>query len=365
MINVTSRVITTVVGTSSGCSFVGDGGLATSARLCYPNGLAFAQQNTILYIADRGHHRIRSFNRTSGILTTIAGDGANAYSGDGGPAINASLASPKAVAVYNNIVYVADTLNYRIRMINLTNNNISRIIGNGNANYFGDNGLALNARIGSVSGIAFDENSNILYFADESNSRVRMINMTSGIVTTLVGNNPVGYIGGAFSIASIHKCVMLLLSGSILYFSELGNFAIRSINLQTMNVSVVAGPPNFDNGLAPNVYFFSPSSMVFDPLRNFLYIADQKANRIQRFNKVTQEITTIVGMGPIAGISAVGVAANTTRITNPTALCLDYRNNVLYFYDTYRIRGVNLTSGIVLAVAGTGINQYTGMPIKF
>ncbi len=117
-VTASTGIITTIAGTPQTSGYSGDGGAATSAELATPYGLALNGAGTLLYIADRDNNAIRELNLTTGIITTIAGDGTFGPSGDGGPATAAALASPRSVAVdAAGDVFIADTLGNEIRMV--------------------------------------------------------------------------------------------------------------------------------------------------------------------------------------------------------------------------------------------------------
>src|SRR5262249_52945485 len=149
-------------------------------------------------IADTVNHRIRKLS-TLGIITTVAGNGIHAYSGDAGPATNASLNNPAGVAVdAGGNLYIADLGNQCIRKVAL-NGIITTIAGSGfvGGSFAGDGGPAIFARLNSPTGVAVDAATNV-YVADYANHRVRKI-APNGIITTFAGNgvNTFGGDGGA------------------------------------------------------------------------------------------------------------------------------------------------------------------------
>ncbi|HTA81385.1 MAG TPA: T9SS type A sorting domain-containing protein, partial [Bacteroidia bacterium] len=161
--------------------FYGDGGQASLAELYYPTGLAIDDSGNI-YIADEDNNRIRKVT-TDGVINTIAGNGIGGYSGDGAPATLASLNFPGAVTIDNKMnVYIADSYNNRIRMIN-SSGIISTIAGNGTKGYSGDDGLATAAQLYNPVGISLDTSGNI-YISDSYNFRVRKLTkLTRGFST--------------------------------------------------------------------------------------------------------------------------------------------------------------------------------------
>jgi len=164
-------IISTIGGTGI-AFFSGDGGPAVSAGIQYPMGIVCDGPGN-LYICDEGDCRIRKIN-TSGIISTVAGNGFGGFLGDGGPATNAKLYYPNGIARDSlGNLYLADLGNNRIRMVSATGT-ISTIAGTGTAGYSGDGGPPLLANINQPTGVAIDKKGNI-YIADKNNSRVRIL----------------------------------------------------------------------------------------------------------------------------------------------------------------------------------------------
>ena len=185
-------------GTTDG-GFSGDGGLAIHAQLGYPSGLAI-DNNSNLYVADSRNHRVRKID-TSGIISTVAGNGSEGFSGDGGLAINAQLDWPNDIAFdKNGNLYIADSGNNRVRKVDLTSNTISTVAGNGatdgiidtwdgedTGGFSGDGGLAIHAQFNYPTSIAFDKDNN-LYISDLFNNRIRRVD-TAGTIVTVAGSD--------------------------------------------------------------------------------------------------------------------------------------------------------------------------------
>jgi trimeric autotransporter adhesin len=171
----TSGIISTFAGNgygSPGGGYSGDGGPATAAELHWPTCVAVDAFGNI-YIADAQNHRVRKVN-TSGIISTIAGDSASGYSGDGGQATAAELAYPCGVIVDNSgNVLITDFYVNRIRKVN-TKGIISTVTGNGTAGYYGDGGPATDAELNSPASIAIDT-LGMIYIADAGNNRIRKV----------------------------------------------------------------------------------------------------------------------------------------------------------------------------------------------
>src|SRR5579872_5113173 len=191
----TDGTISTVAGTGT-AGYNGDGQAGSQAQLNSPMGLALDAAGNLL-IADMQNHRIRKLS-TGGTITTIAGDGNFAYAGDGGPASNAELNGPEGVAVdAAGNVYIADTVNDRVREITSNDGNIGTVAGTGLSAVYGsiwdesgvstttgDNGAAASAAVVLPTDVAVDRSGN-LYIADYGNARIRVV--TKGTINTVAG----------------------------------------------------------------------------------------------------------------------------------------------------------------------------------
>jgi sugar lactone lactonase YvrE len=196
-------VITTVAGTEI-AGYGGDNGLATSAQLDGPLGVAIDKIGN-LYIADANNNRIRQVIAATGIITTVAGSGPTGhgnggFSGDGGPASEAQLNYPTHVAMDGaGNLYIADSENHRIRQVIAATGIITTVAGsgsteNGNGGFSGDGGPATDAQLNYPSGVAVDGQGN-LFIADNSNHRIRKVIAATGVITTVAGSGIAGYSG--------------------------------------------------------------------------------------------------------------------------------------------------------------------------
>ena len=235
--------------------FSGDGGPATAAELNNPVGMTIDAQNNI-YIADEYNERVRLVDG-HGIIRTIAGNGTEGFSGDGGQAIDCELDYPVAVAVDSNTnIYVVDYYNNRVRKIDTTGT-ISTIAGNGTTGYSGDGGPATSAALFEPMGVAIDRFGNV-HIADMHNNCIRRVN-TDGVITTYAGNNTPGFDGnnGPATAAQLYYPVALSMDrdGS-LYIADYFNYRIRKVSIVSSAISNLFAP---DINIYPN-----PSSGVFN-----------------------------------------------------------------------------------------------------
>jgi trimeric autotransporter adhesin len=176
MVSKNSRMMTTVAGSDGDCGYSGDGGLATSATLYHPRGIALDASDN-LYIADSFNNRIRMVSKSSGIITTVAGAGTYGYSGNGGQATSATLNFPCGISVdASGNIYIADVFNHCIRMVSMSSGIITTVAGTGKSGYSGDGGLATSATLYLPFDVTVDASGH-LYIADSYNNRIRMVSL--------------------------------------------------------------------------------------------------------------------------------------------------------------------------------------------
>lgn len=181
----TVRYVTT--GTVVRDRFSGDGGPATNARLNFPTAVAVDEQGN-LYIADTMNHRVRVVDNGTGIMTTLAGTGQPRYSGDDGPAVSAGLNEPAALVLDGKgTLYVADQSNNRVRAIDLKTGLIRTAVGTGSATYNGDGIPATDAAVAGPSGLACADDGT-LFIADTFNGRIRAVDPGTGLIQTVAGD---------------------------------------------------------------------------------------------------------------------------------------------------------------------------------
>ena len=350
-------VITTIAGTGEE-SYGGDNGPAVAARLDFPAAVVVDVAGN-LYIVDSGNHRIRRVDST-GMITTIAGNGELGFSGDGGPAVAAHLLYPTGIAVDGaGNLYVADTDNHRIRRIN-SSGTITTIAGTGEQGFGGDNGPAVEAQLAGPQGMAVDGAGN-LYVADNGNSRIRRIDDT-GVITTIAGIGGSGFSGdgGPAVAAQLNLPQGVAVDGTgNLYIADTDNHRIRQVVLSgTITTIAGTGGSGFsgDGGPAAVAQLNSPSGVAVDGAGN-LYIADTENHRIRRIDS-SGTIATVAGTG--MGFSGDGGRAGTAQLRFPQGLTMDSAGN-LYIADqgNVRIRRVDAT-GMIITIAGTGRSGFSG-----
>ena len=175
----TDFTILTVAGNGTK-GFAGDGGPATDANFAFPDGIqpepggGLAYDAGKIYVADTENNRIRVIDLAANTVETLAGTGEATYTGDGGPAVDATLFQPKDLEIADGVLYIADTYNNVIRTIDLATGIIDTIAGTGEKDYTGDKGPAIDAAFNAPFGVELDDDGNI-YVADTFNHRIRVV----------------------------------------------------------------------------------------------------------------------------------------------------------------------------------------------
>jgi GT2 family glycosyltransferase len=271
-----------------GAGFSGDNGAATDAQLDTPDGVAIAPDGDVI-VADSHNDRIRRIDRPTGLITTVAGSGENGYDGDEKPATEASLNTPSAVATASNgNIYVADTLNYRIRMIDAKTGLIHTIAGDGtpgaNADDVGDGGPATTAHLNMPSDVAITPNCDgqkipcDIYIADMHHNRVRKVDGKTHIITTVAGNGKwarSGDDGPAVEASLAGPAGIALMpepGGKVtIFIADFYNETVRAVGPDGIMRSVS------DEG---RVAFGTPTRVAYAPRRGWLYVADSSQDKI-------------------------------------------------------------------------------------
>lgn len=255
-----------------------------------------------IYIADAHNHRICKIDHSSGQISIIAGS-SKGFFGDGGRATAAKIHSPDTVMVdvWGN-VYIADTMNSRIRLIDKTTGHINTVAGNGRQTYRGDGGIATNASLHYPTSLFVDPLGNI-YIADTYNHCIRFVDHQTHIISTIAGKGKPGFNGDGIQAASAKlnypTCVRVDLQGNV-YIADQGNHRIRKVDQATQKISTVAGNGKAgfsgDGRSADCAQINLAFGLCLDKSGN-IYISDSNNNCIRMVDHTTQKISTIVQSG--------------------------------------------------------------------
>ncbi|MGB6687870.1 MAG: chitobiase/beta-hexosaminidase C-terminal domain-containing protein [Terracidiphilus sp.] len=350
----TSTTITTVAGNGSP-GYAGDGNAAVNAQINDSGGIAIDGAGN-LYIADSVTSVVRMAT-PAGIISTVAGTGTAGYNGDDIPASQAQLNAPAGLAVDRaGNLYIADTGNARIRVVNAATGEVATVAGTGTAGYNGDNFAATIAELNRPEGVAVDSQGD-LFIADAGNARVREVSAWSGEISTVAGIGRAAYSGdgGPATQAGLQNpyAVAVDSSGNV-YISDLTGAAgaagtggrIREVLAATGIIGTVAGKGtagyNGDGIAAVDAELSSPAGIALDGSGN-LYIADAGNNRIRAMATASGEIATVAGTG-IATYNGDNIAAVTANIANPQGVAADGAGNIYIADGNSRIRMVQAPS---------------------
>jgi sugar lactone lactonase YvrE len=394
----TSWTLATRAGTGDP-GFAGDGGPASQACLNEPKGLAIDGQGN-LFVADSENHVVRRVDRVTGLISTVVGCvpeevapapqsssgdvvpveevdplaetshktteqftqqtdlsgtvrylvGAAApkrYGGDGGPATEALLNFPTAVAVdAQGHLYIADTMNHRVRRVDAQTGVITTIAGTGQARFSGDGGPADRAALNEPAALAVDAQGQ-LYIADQSNNRVRAVDLKTGMIRTVAGTGSAVYDGDGkpATEASLAGPSGLAVAAGTLYIADTFNGRIRAVDLVTGMIATVAG----DGGSyryqspddPPSSSVSRPSGMALDREGN-LFLTDSDSHLIRRWERATGLLTRIAGTGS-ASSAGDGRTALEAGLCYPFGIVADGERTLL-IADTFnhRIRALSL-----------------------
>ncbi|EFC49696.1 predicted protein [Naegleria gruberi] len=408
-----SGIISTVAGTGvSGYS--GDGIPANTTKLNTPNGITIDSNDNII-IADRNNHRIRLISNSSGIISTLAGNGTTGSRDEEVLATSAKLSRPADVTIgYDGELIITDTDNFVIRIVKLngmistiagtgferfngdratslstlinhpssmafkdgelifcdrSNHRVRRIskdgsvktiAGNGIGGYNGDGMLAIDAQLNYPHGVASDSIGNI-YISDSYNHRVRIV-FTNGTISTIAGNGNSGFNKDGIQATSsqLNYPFGIALNGNDeLFISDRSNHRVRKVSNNGI-ISTIAGTGsagyNGDVIMATEAKLYLPHGVSVDNKGN-VYIADKQNHRIRKILASTGMISTIAGTGQ-AGFNDDNMSALESRVNSPYDVTVDESGQVIYIADTNNHKIRRIQNGNLTTIAGNGIGGY-------
>ena len=347
-----SGVISTYAGTGI-AGFSGDGGPASSARINAPLGITLDSAGDLVF-ADAVNNRVRKIT-PAGIISTIAGNGTAGYSGDGGPALDASMNTPWGVA-YDSAgnLFISDRNNNVVRKVDIAGI-ITTFAGNGTQGYCGDNGRATSACLNTPRALIADRVGN-LFIADSFNHRVRRVN-SAGIITTVAGNGNFGFSGdgGQATQAAIGAPRGLALRAGTLYIANAGQSRIRAVTLATGIINTFIGSTQGYDGdhHAPlDTELFAPATIASFSSTAMLVVDGDNARLRRLFGG---QVITVAG-----GFIGDGNTATSASMVLPQGIAFDQSGNLYVVeYSGHRVRKID-TTGKITTVAGTGVSGYSG-----
>ena len=353
----TAGLLTTVAGTGEQ-GFDGDGGAATQATLDSPAGVAIDASGN-LYISDTRNQRVRKVS-TNGTISTIAGTGVAGFSGDGGVATQAMISLPTAIAVDSSgNVFFADSNNNRVREVVAASGTIQTVAGNGEQGYSGDGGAATSASLDTPQGISVDSSGNI-YLSDTRNNRIRKI--SGGVITTIAGDGSFNFAGDGStatsgSFASPHG-IAVNANGTALFIADTDNQRIRQINSSNL-LSTIAGNGQEGqdqlNGSATAASLDSPLGVAIGP-QGAIAFADTDNDLVRAIFSGT--VVTTAGGDQATSVLALSIPSQATTygqgVLTATLTSSTSPSGSIVFYDSGTpLSTVALSSGVATLNLGS------------
>jgi sugar lactone lactonase YvrE len=325
-----------------------DGVPATQAKLNEPFGVSRDASGN-LYIVEMGGNRVRKVD-TSGILRTVAGKGTRGDGGDNGPGLEAQLNGPHHIAVptEGRLLYIADTWNNRVRTLDPDTGVIKSVVGTGEKAFGGDGGPAAAAQLSGIFCIDFDRSGKQLYAIDLGNRRVRVVDLQTGVISTVAGNGEKGVPtdgADARSAPLVDPRAVAVDSKGQVYIVERGGHAMRVVGTDG-KIRTVAGTGEKgyggDGGDARKALLDGPKHLTVDRDDSVL-IVDTENHAIRRYNPADGRITNVAGTGKKGG-GGLGGPPEKLELARPHGVYVD-KNGDLLLSDSDNHRIVTIVRG--------------------
>jgi DNA-binding beta-propeller fold protein YncE len=300
-----------------------------------------------LFLSDTFNHRVRRVDAKTGVITTVAGDGTKGFSGDGGPATRARMDEPYGIVLDRaGNLFVADRLNRRVRRVDAGSGVMTTVAGDGSKAFSGDGDPGDRAGLVEPNSLALDPEGRRLFIADVADHRVRLVDLTTGVITTFAGTGKGQHSGdgGPAQSASIFgpRAVEVGQDGTVYILERQGN-TLRAVDPRTGVITTRAGTGakgnSGDGGPARSATFNGPKEMAVDRDGNIL-IVDTENHSIRRIDARSGTVTTLAGNGHRGG-EGDGNSARSAQLSRPHGVAAAPDRSI-YIGDTenHRIRRV-------------------------
>ena len=336
-------LVSTLVGNGTAAS---SNGIGVQATLNNPVGVAISRSATFAVTTEHNGHRVRIIDLATSQVTTLAGSGNNMFADGNGT--QASFSAPEGVAISPDDSFVlvvegVSTTSHRVRHIVIATGVVTTLAGNG-AGY--SDGVGTMANFNMPRGIAFSPDGSYILIADHGNARLRRMDMQTRSVTTVAGSTS-GFADGTGTNANFLGFLQLAIdpTGTYALICDINNKRVRRLDIASSQVTTLAGSDagGFHDGVGTNATFNLPVDVSIDPSGTYALIVDFSSNRIRRIVIATAQVTTLAGMGSASAVDGVGAQATFNQPAGISmafggmfALVADFANN--------RIRRIELSS---------------------
>ena len=336
--------IQTFVGTGER-GYAGDGGPAASALLSEPFMCAFDAQGN-LFVAEAMNHCIRRVDQGTGVITTVAGTGGEGYTGDGGPATQATFNQPYSLQIDGNgDIYIVDRLNAVVRKVDAATGIVTTVAGTGEPGYSGDCGPGSAAQLREPNDCFLDGRGGLL-IADIQDQRIRRLDLSTGIIATFAGNGQkerAGDGGPAIEAGILGARAVCNDGMGNTYICEREGNGVRMVNaLGRMSTIAGTGDGGYtgDGGPALTATWGAPKAIRCDLQGNIL-VVDTENHAIRKIDAASRIVTTVAG-GHKGGDGDGGDAVN-AGMDRPHGADVDAQGNI-YIADSnnHRVRVVGV-----------------------
>jgi hypothetical protein len=295
-------------------------------------------------------------------IETVAGTGKSGFSGDGGPALKADLNQPFGVIVHEGGIWFTDTNNHVIRRIDQKSGEITTIVGNGQKGYTGDGGPAKDATLNEPYELRFAPNGD-LYWVERLNHIVRKMDAKTKVVTTLAGTGKAGFSGdgGPAGKAELHQPHSIHQKFENLLICDISNNRIRAVELKSGTISTWCGngkkDPTPDGApVGDQTPLKGPRALDIAP-NGDLWLALREGNAVYRIDATTLKLEHIAGTGK-QGFTGNGGPAKEATLSGPKGVAISPDGKTIYLADTesHTVRAIDLakTPPTLELVAGDG-----------
>ena len=339
-----SGKIQTYVGTGE-AGYAGDGGLALQAACSEPFMCDFDSAGNLFY-TEAKNHIVRRVDKSTGVVTTVAGTGESGYSGDGGPATQATMQEPYSLQVDGNgDIYIVDRLNAVVRKVDAATGIISTVAGTGEVGYSGDEGPGDKSMLREPNDCFLDGKGGLL-IADIQDQRIRRLDLASGIISTFAGNGEKERSGDgkpALEASFLGSRAVCMDSKGNTYIAEREGNGVRKIDASgTMSTVAGTGERGYegDGGPALTATWGSPKALRCDAQNNVV-VVDTENHAIRLIHADTGIVTTIAG-GRLGG-EGDGGPATEAAMDRPHGCGIDADGNIFVAdSNNHRVRVVRV-----------------------